>query len=151
MKKLIFILVFGLISIITYSQSTMKSYDVITLSGSKWSFAKTPGAGDSLGVYQDSIQIPILLNSIDSLKGFFRVKLKEVTSPARIIVQVQSKKYSLADYTTRTTITYTGVGTDSTIYVKTLAPYLSDPYVRLLFIRSANKAYIEDVSGWFFK
>lgn len=151
MEKFIAILILACVTLGSYAQSTAKTYATKNISTSVWSWNTAVGAGDSLGVYQDSISIPIKINMQDSVKGFYRIKLKEVVSPARIIVQYQSKKHNLDSYTTRQTITYTGVGSDSTIYIKTQAPYLSDPFQKLLFIRVNNKAYIEDASAWYLK
>lgn len=134
------------------AQSTAKVYVEKAMGPSVWSFSiNNAGQADSLGLYQDSISIPIYINQPDTVKAFYRVKLTEITSPARVIVQHQSKKHKNADYTTRTTITYTGQGSDSTMYFKSQAPNLSDPYQRLLLIRVNNKAYVNDASGWFLK
>lgn len=151
MKKLITILLFGMIALVSYSQSTAKTYATKSISTSVWSWNISTGAADSLGVVQDTIIIPIKINMQDSVKGFYRIKLKEVVSPARIVVEFQSKKHNLGSYTSRTSITYTGEGTDSTIYIKTQAPDLSDPFQRLLIRRVNNKAYIEDASAWYLK
>ena len=151
MKKFVAVLLFGLIALVSYSQSTAKTYGTKFINGSTYAWNVSLGAGDSLGVVQDTIIIPIKINQQDSVKGFYRIKLKEVVSPARIIVELKSKKHNLDSYTARTTITYTGQGTDSTIYIKAQAPYLSDPFVQLLIRRVNNKAYIEDASAWYLK
>ena len=151
MKKFIAILILACVTLGSYAQSTAKTYTTKNISTSVWSWNTAVGTADSLGVYQDTIIIPIKINMQDSVKGFYRIKLKEVVSPARIVVELQSKKHNLGSYTTRTSITYTGAGTDSTIYIKTQAPDLSDPFQQLLIRRVNNKAYIEDASAWYLK
>lgn len=150
MKKLIFFiaLIFGAVSV--QAQLTLKTKGQKVIDGQTWYYSFSPASStptaDSLGVVQDSIAIPIYIASPDSTFGYFRVKLKEVTSPANIIVQYQVKSHVLDSWTTAVTKTYAGTGTDTTIKFKSIAPYISYQYQRVLLIRSANKAYLEDGS-----
>lgn len=151
MKRILIALLLSVVYLGVSAQVTAKTYGTKTITPTAFSFTMGGTDGDSIGLVQDTLVIPIQFNLADSVKAFYRVKITEVTSPARIILQHQSKKHNLDTYTTRTTITYTGVGADSTMYFKSQAPNLSDPYHRILLIRSANKAKLTDASGWFLK
>lgn len=151
MKKIVIALLLSVCYLGLNAQVTAKDYPPKVITPTAFSYSVTGTNADSIGVYQDTLVMPVQLNLQDSVKAFWRVKVTEITSPARIIVQHQSKKHLNADYTTRTTITYTGQGSDSTMYFKSQAPNLSDPYHRILIIRVQNKAKLSDASGWFLK
>jgi hypothetical protein len=153
MKKFIFLLALLSVGMLVQGQSTLKTKPakaVNTFAVDAWSWNGTASipASDSLGVVQDSISMNWQINSPDSVRNFVRVKLKEVSSPARIIVQYRTKAFNSDSWTTAQTITYTGVGTDSTILIKDNGLYKTHPFKNLLFIRVNNKAYIESLSGY---
>jgi hypothetical protein len=154
MKKLIIFLVFASLCIVSFAQSTMLTLSEQNITESKWNFAPSVGLQDSIGVKQDSVSVPIYINVIDSLNPEIRVKLTEIISPARVILQFQVRRSTNDSWTTVTAQSklYTGVGTDTTMYIRNVTGYHAWPYQRLLFItNSATKvgAYISQLYGFY--
>jgi hypothetical protein len=141
-------LLFSFLVMSVQGQSTLKTKAPKTVNATTWAWNQTVGVADSLGVVQDSIIQTIKYEGVDSVRQYIKVKLTEVSSPARVIVKYQTKKYDSDSYTDQSTITYTGVGTDSTIYIKDNGAYKDNAYKRLLFIRVNNKSYISHLSGY---
>jgi hypothetical protein len=150
MKNLITILLLFFATLAS-AQVTIKTKATVNLTPSKFSFNITGTTADSLGVYQDSLIWPINWYSVDSMTTYVRAKITEVTSACNITAQFQVKRFATDVWTTAATKTYTGVGADTTLTFQTLVTHRTHPYMRLVFIRNANKAYISGVSGWIFK
>ena len=158
MKKLISILIFGFICLVAYNQSTLwplyPSISITGHDGGVWSFSHVYSAKDTIGVKQDSVTLNININTVDSLNPEIRVKITEIISPARVILQFQVRRSTNDSWTTVTAQSklYTGVGTDTTMYIRNLTGYKAWPYQRLLFItNSATKvgAVISELSGYY--
>jgi hypothetical protein len=153
MKNLIFLFALILVGSLSYGQSTLKpkpGKTVNTFEKDTWAWlgtASTP-ASDSLGVVQDSISQSWTIYAPDSVRNFIKLKLKEVSSPARVIVQYRTKPFDSDSWAIEQTITYTGVGTDSTIYIKDNGLYKYHPFKNILLIRVNNKSYVEHLSGY---
>lgn len=151
MKKIIFLFSLFLVCFSLSAQMTLKTKGTTTLTPTAYSFNVTGSTADSLGVYQDSIIWPINWMSHDSVTFYIRTKITEVTSPANITVQLQAKRFAADSYATIQTGTYTGTGTDTTFVFYTAGTQRTKPYLRLVYIRNANKSYISSTSGWIFK
>ena len=154
MKKLILFLVLTSLCFVSYSQSTMKTLAEQQITESKWFFNPVVGLADSIGVKQDSLAVPIFLNCIDSLKAEIRVTLKEIVSPARVIMQFQVRRSVNDSWTTVTAQSqlYTGVGTDTTMWIRNITGYRTWPYERVLFITNSATnvgAYIQHLYGFY--
>lgn len=141
--------------VLANAQSTMRTLSPVTITESNWSFNHAYSAADSIGVVQDSVQLVIFENTADSLNPEIRVKVTELTSPARVILQYQARRSNYDSWTTITAQSklYTGVGTDTTMYIRNVTGYHTWPHKRLLFItNSATKAAkISELSGFYKK
>lgn len=141
MKKLIIILLFAFVGLGLNAQSTLRNLPGFTMTESLWQYDKTyDDTTYSINSYRDSVALSVYANMVDSGRTVIGLKISEVTSPARVITQWQVRKSVHDSWTNMYAITYTGVGTDSTILMTSQAPYKSWPYNRLLLIYAANKA-----------
>lgn len=162
MKNFISILILLAISMVAFSQSTLKTHSTINITNDVWSFRAgtgdvgSVGLKDSIGVKQDSLEYIIFVNSPDSSKEEIYVKLTEIISPARVIGQYQVRRSIIDSWTTITaqSMLYTGVGTDTTWRIRNVAAYKAWPHKRILLItNSATKegAYVSAFGGYFKK
>jgi hypothetical protein len=141
MKKIVIILLFAFVGLGLNAQSTLRNLPGFTITDDLWSYDKTySDTSFSINSYRDSVAFAIYDNKQDSSRNVIGLKISEVTSPARVITQWQVRRSIHDSWTNMYAITYTGVGTDSTILMTSQAPYKSWPYNRVLLIYAANKA-----------
>lgn len=152
MKNFIAILLLAFIGLGTYAQSTMKTIASWSVTEDVWKLDKTwTDTTFSINSYRDSVQLPIYVSVADSMEELIELKISEVTSPARVITQYQARRSVHDAWTTDKTITYTGVGTDSTQYITGSNTYKSWAYKRLLLLYVTNKAKVSFVYAQFKK
>lgn len=153
MKNIYLISLVCLLSFSVSAQVTLKTKPQTEITNTSWSFNVSLGLADTVGVRQDSVSIPLYVNSVDSLKEEIKLVLTEVVSPARTIVQYQARRSDTDTWTTLSSFLYTGAGTDTTIRIRNVL-YKAWPYKRVMLITNSaenKKAYPSKLSGFFKK
>ena len=149
MKRLVLLLSFILVSTIVFSQKTALEKTLFKVPQTSYIYQYTGATRDTLGAVQDSILIPLYIECPNPTYYDFKVRIHENVSACNVAVQLKGKKYSTDTYTTITTLTYKGVGTDTTLLFTQVSTLQHYNYYQLVFKRVANKAKITDIVGVF--
>jgi len=149
MKKLIFLLAFFALGFVAMAQTTAVTKTLFKITPTSYVYQYTGQTADTLGAVRDSILIPLYVETSAPTFYDFKVRLHENVSACNIAVQLQGKKYGTDSYSTITSATYKGVGTDTTILFTQTTTAQHNNYYQLVFIRAANKAKITDIVGVF--
>lgn len=149
MKKLIFLLSFIMVGFIATAQTTAVTKSLFKIPTTAYIYQYVGTASDSLGAVRDSILFPLYVESFNPTWYDFKVRIHEVVSPCNVAVQLQGRKFSTDSWSTITTTTYKGVGTDTSILFNQTTTLQHYNYYQLVFKRASNKAKITDITAIF--
>ena len=99
-------------------------------------------ATDTVGVGTTTWNYPVEINKTDGVFYSSKVKVMDVTAGAQCTIALQGKYFDDDDYSTITTKTWYGGGTDTTVVFQNVATKSYYRYMRVLVTRTANKAKI---------
>lgn len=126
MKKIVLLLaVLFALGVNSYAQSTTNYY------------YENVGVNDTLGSVNETLNVPILFQIPEAVYYNNRVKVTNDGS-LECTIALQGKVFDTDSYTTITTITYTGVGSDTTVVFSQPTTKQVYRYYNVLITRTAG-------------
>lgn len=138
MKKLIFIIACMFAFVAMQAQTVLPT--------TKYVYSYTGVATDTVGAVSTTLSKAIQLNKLDGLFYNASVKVSDVTAGAKCSVALQGKIFAEDAYTTITTVTWYGGGTDTTILFTQNSNKIYYRYLNFLVTRVATKAKVDKIN-----
>ncbi len=143
MKKLISLIAIMLLGLATFAQTNVQ------MGGESYFYEYTGVAtADTVGGTVTTWNKPILLNSYDAVLYYIKAKVTE-TAGFACTIKLQGKYFSADTYSDITTVTYTGVGTDTTVVFNEGSTASRYRYFNILVTRTAGTGKISFVKASF--
>ena len=139
MKKFIFLLcaIFAVMFTSVQAQTILQPKQFI--------FQYTGTATDTVGVGTTTWGKEILLNKLDGVLYTCAVKVSDYTAGSACTIALQGKIFNTDTYSTITTKTWYGGGTDTTVVFQNVASKIYYRYLKVLVTRTASKAKVDYV------
>lgn len=118
----------------------------IVLPVQKFIYQFTGAASDTVGAVSTTWSKELQLNKLDGLFYNASVKVSDSTVGAKCSVALQGKYFADDAYTTITTVTWYGGGTDSTILFTQNSNKIYYRYLKVLVTRVAAKAKVSQIN-----
>jgi hypothetical protein len=138
MKKLILLLILLVGAVSIQAQTVLPS--------TKYIYTYTGVATDTVGAVGTTWNKAVQLNKLDGLFYNASVKVSDVTAGAKCSVALQGKVFAEDAYTTITTVTWYGGGTDTTILFTQNTNKVYWRYLNVHVTRLAMKAKVNKIN-----
>lgn len=138
MKKFILMLILSVGAVAIQAQTVLPT--------TKYIYSYTGVASDTVGAVETTWNKAIQLNKLDGLFYNASVKVSDSTVGAKCSVALQGKIFAEDAYTTITTVTWYGGGTDTTILFTQNTNKIYYRYLNVLVTRVAAKAKVSKIN-----